>query len=234
MPYPAIALISIVIFTLIHLFADKARNLEAVTKGQFLSAAGGVAIAYVFVNLLPKLCRSDVVVQASLSDVFPYFEKHAFVMGLAGFLLFFTVNGPTKLLHEKGMFWFSLASYSLFNFLVGYSVVDKNDPEVQPLVLFTIAIALLYFINDYNLNKNHGKNYETIGKWVLIASLFLGWVMGIVYVLPKSAIAMVSAFIGGGVIMNVTRHQLPKDTAHSLLAFLIAAVLYAAILLSIG
>lgn len=233
-PYPAIALISVIIFALVHIFAQNTKAMDRISHGRFLSAGGGVAIAYVFVDLLPKLAQSDLIVQAALSGIFPYFERHVYIMALAGFLLFFVVDRSQTLLSEKGTFWLSLGSYALFNFLVGYAVVDKNDPEVQPLALFTFAMALHYFANDFALSKAHGYEYSHVGKWILIASLFLGWLVGVWITLPQTAVALVSAFIAGGVIMNVTRHELPAENPHSLGSFLLSAVFYTAILLSIG
>ena len=234
MPYPAIALISVIIFALVHLFARSTRGLNKRTHGRFLSAGGGVAIAYVFVDLLPKLCDSNVVVEQALAGVFPYFERHVFVMALVGFLLFFFVNQSHTLFKKENAFWVSFASYALFNFMVGYAVVDKDDPDVQPLALFTFALALHYFVNDYTLNKEHGKIYNHVGKWVLVVSLFLGWLVGVWITLPAAGIALVGAFIAGGVIMNVIRHELPADNPHSLSAFMLSALGYTVVLLSIG
>lgn len=137
-------------------------------------------------------------------------------------------------MHGNGRFWLSLLSYSLFNFLVGYAVMDQNDVEVQPLALFTIAIALHYFVNDFSLTQEHGDMYDRVGRWLLIACLFLGWFTGLWIKLPEAAVALISAFIGGGVIMNVTRHELPQNNPHSLGAFLIASIAYTFILLTIG
>ena len=234
MPYPAIALISVIIFALVHLFAEKTRRLDRLTHGRFLSAGGGVAIAYVFVDLLPKLAKSDLVVSQALQGVFPYFERHVYVCALLGFLLFFVVGQSRSLFGRKESFWLSLASYAFFNFLVGYAVVDKDDPEVQPLVLFTFAMALHYFSNDFTLSQEHGKEYGKTGKWILIGSLFLGWLVGVWITLSATAVALISAFIAGGVIMNVTRHELPKENPHSLGSFLVFAALYTIILLGIG
>ena len=234
MDYSAIAFISVSIFAIVHLIAGKSSHLERLTHGRFLSAGGGVAIAYVFVDLLPKLCKSDIVVREALEGIFPYFERHVFVMALAGFLLFFLVDRSPTFLREKDRFWLSLSSYAFFNFLVGYAVVDIDNPEVKPLALFTFAMALHYFVNDYSLNKEHGEEYRTWGKWVLIISLFLGWFTGLWIILSPTAVALVSAFIGGGVIMNVTRHELPKENPNSSGAFLIAAIIYTIILLTIG
>ena len=233
MPYPLIALISVIIFSLVHMWAEKVRMWGILTQGRFLSIGGGVAIAYVFVDLLPKLGKSDLIIQKVLAGFFPYFERHAFVMALLGFLLFFLVDrSPLKRINDKN-FKLSMCAYALFNFLVGYAVVNKDNPEVQPLVLFTIAIALHYFTNDYSLCELHGEVYRKSGRWVLIASLFLGWLAGWTIHLSETAIALVSAFIGGGMIMNVTRHELPERNPNSVGAFLLSAAVYTNVLLCI-
>lgn len=234
MAYHLIALIAVIIFSLIHLFANQTNKLSIKTRSQFLSMAGGVAIAYVFVNLLPKLAKSDLIVQQAFAGVFPYFERHVYIMALAGFLLFMVVDKSPHFLRGKGSFLLSLISYAVFNFFVGYAVVDKNDPEVQPLLLFTIAMGLHYFGNDFTLTEEHGREYQSYGKWILVFSLLLGWAAGIWFSLSATAVALLSAFIGGGVIMNVIRHELPKKNPHNLIYFIVFAGIYTAILLSVG
>lgn len=234
MPYHVASFIAILIFALVHLLAGKTRNLSTSLHGKFLSFCGGVAIAYVFIDLLPKLSIGNLIVKQALSGFFPFVEKHAYIMALGGFLLFFSIDKASDIVSGKRYFWLTLSSYALFNFLVGYAVVDKDNPEVRPLALFSFAMALHYFTNDYALSESHGEEYAKTGRWILIASLFLGWLVGIWIMLPPAAVALVSAFIGGGVIMNVTRHELPKDNPNSLPAFFCAAVLYTAILLLIG
>lgn len=234
MPYSVFSFTAVFIFGLIHLFASQAQRLSFISHGRLLSAGGGLAIAYVFIDLLPKLSKSDVIVAQALSGVFPYFERHVYIMALIGFLLFFAVDRAQNPFPSRGAVWLSLFSYSLFNFLIGYAVADKDNPEVKPLVLFTIAIALHYFTIDYSLNEAHGDEYRRFGKWILILSMFLGWLAGQLIILAPTAIALVSAFIGGGIIMNVTRHELPKDNPNSLGALLSAAAIYTAILLAIG
>lgn len=235
MPYAMLAFFSVMIFAMVHLWAEKIGKLNRPAHGKFLSIGSGVAIAYVFVDLLPKLSKSDSLVKVIMEQFFPYFERHVYVLALLGFLLFFIVDRSHQLLRKQTTyFWLSLSSYALFNFLVGYAVMDKENPEVQPLFLFTFAMALHYFMNDYTLSKAHGKIYRQYGKWILIVSLFLGWLVGFWIELSETAVALVSAFIGGGVIMNVTRHELPEENPHSLGGFLLATAAYTTILLAIG
>lgn len=230
MSYEFASLIAVTLFVSIHLFSGKLSHLTLDFQSKFLSTAGGVAIAYVFIDLLPKLCKSDLTVRQNLYHLFPYFERHVFIMALFGFLLFYTVDRRQD--GEK-TYWLSLLSYALFNFLIGYAIVDKNDPEVKPLVLFTIAMGLHYFVNDYTLTRDNPQ-YSKNGRWILVSFLFLGWVIGLFSQLSTVAIALVTAFIGGGVIMNVIRHELPKENPNNNKAFLFSAFAYMIILLFIG
>ncbi len=233
-PYPLLALISVAIFSLVHMYAEKIRTLEMLSQRRFLSLGGGIAIAYVFIDLLPKLGESNQWVERIFSGFFPYVERHVFVTALLGFLLFFCIDRVPSGWLMKEKFTLALCSYALFNFFVGYAVVNKNNPDVQPLLLFTIAMALHYFTNDYSLCESHGEAYRKTGRWVLIASLVLGWVVGLAIHLSETAVALVGAFIGGGVIMNVTRHELPAGKENSVGTFVVSAAAYTAILLAIG
>lgn len=235
LPYPFHSFAAIVIFACVHLFANRARLLNFKLQSQFLSTGSGVALAYIFIDLLPKLSKNETAVKVPLKELFPFIEHHVYVMALSGFLLFFIVDRSQSLLrNQSAYFYLSLGSYAFLNFLIGYAVVDKDNPEVQPLLLFTFAIALHYFMNDYSLTEAHGLQYDRFAKWLLISCLFLGWLAGAWIQLSETAVALISAFIGGGVIMNVTRHELPEDKPHSLTAFLLAALIYTFILLAIG
>lgn len=233
MDYTILTFLCVCVFALVHLWANKTRNFSLLSHSRLLSTGSGVAIAYVFIDLLPKLSESEATVKKSMESIFPYFEHHVYIMALLGFLLFFIVDrSKTIIQNQSAYFWLSLSSYALFNFLVGYAVVDRNNPEVQPLFLFSFALSLHYFMNDYSLTEAHGFAYQHFGRWILIACLFLGWITGLYFVLSETAVALVSAFIGGGVIMNVTRHELPEENPNSLGAFLAAAAIYSIVLLS--
>ena len=231
MEYGITSLLAVIAFAAVHLWADKARKLGPKGHARLLSFGGGVAIAYVFIDLMSKLGVSQTQVSLALDGVFPFFERHVYVMALLGFLVFFLVDRKSR--SQKG-YWLSVVSYAIFNFLVGYSVADKDDPEVQPLLLFTFAMALHYFTNDFSLSRDHSPEYLRSGRWILISAIFLGWICGITTELPPTAVALLGGFIGGGVIMNVTRHELPRENPNDLPSFLGATALYTAILLFVG
>ena len=226
MPYYFIAFLSILTLASIHFFASKMEFVDKILHGRFLSVGGGIAIAYVFVDLLPNLSENDKVIHDWLSGFFPYFERHVYVLALSGFLFFFIMDRSKYLVWKETSFWLSLGSYALFNFFIGYAIAYKDDPSIQPLGLFTFAMALHYFTNDYTLIKEDMLKYEGCGKWVLIGFLIFGWAAGNWVIISDAAIALVNAFIAGGVIMNVTRHELPADNPNSTETFLLGSVFY--------
>lgn len=234
MSYTLIAFFSILILASVHFFAAKMQFVNTLVHGRFLSIGGGIAIAYVFVDLLPNLSESDKLIRQWLSGIFPYFERHVYILALCGFLLFFITDRSKSFVWEDTAHWLSLGSYSLFNFFIGYAIAFKDDPTIQPLALFTFAMALHYFTNDYTLIKEDAIAFKDYGKWILIGSLITGWIIGNLFIISDAAIALINAFIAGGVIMNVTRHELPAENPNSTLSFLLGSFFYTAVLLAIG
>lgn len=156
------------------------------------------------------------------------------MIALCGFLFFFIVDRSKTLVWKNTSFWLSVSSYALFNFFIGYAIAYKDDPSIQPLGLFTFAMALHYFTNDFTLMRENAQGYEAYGKWILIGSLTLGWALGNWFIISDAAIALVNAFIAGGVIVNVTKHELPADNPNSTETFLFGSAFYTTVLLSIG
>jgi hypothetical protein len=155
-------------------------------------------------------------------------------LALCGFLLFFIADRSKSFVWENAAHWLSLGSYSLLNFFIGYAIAFKDDPTIQPLALFTFAMALHYFTNDYTLIKEDAIAFKDYGKWILIGSLVTGWIAGNLFIISDAAIALINAFIAGGVIMNVTRHELPAENPNSTLSFLLGSFFYTVVLLAIG
>lgn len=229
--YSLLSFLSVLLFALVHLLAEKSQKFSWKRQGKLLSFGGGVAISYVFVDLLPKLAKNEELIKNAFSGTLPYFEKHVYVAALLGFLLFFFVDQSKEFVRDRARFWLSLSSYALFNFFVGYAVGDPTNPEVQPLALFTLAIALHYFVNDFSMSREHPHTYDAKARWILIAALLCGWAVSEIVAISASAVALISAFIGGGVIMNVTRHEVPKTNPHNTAVFITAALAYALLLL---
>lgn len=221
------------LFLLVHLFANRLQVLGWVWHGRFLSFAGGVSFAYVFVDLLPALGEGQPILKQTFEGVLPFLDRHAYVIALLGVLFYYGLQGSTSVPTEKN-FWFSIFGYQLFNGFVGASLADPSNPDVQPLVLFTIAVGLHYFIHDHTLREQYPVLYEKYGRWCLASALVIGYLIGYFTQIPDSVVAVVIAFVGGGMLLNVLHYELPNRGGGGYPYFVLGALIYTAILLRVG
>ena len=226
-------LISLIILILIHLFGNTSRLLGWVWHGRFLSFASGVSFGYVFVDLLPSLSEEQEVFSNHVDKMIPYLDRHAYLISLIGMLFFYAIQGSSKT-QKDYKFWVSMAGYALFNFFVGASLADPLDQTVQPVWLFTIAMGLHYFVHDHNLQEDHEDAYENSARWILVLALISGWLTGYFVAIPEMLIAIVVAFVSGGMIMNAMRYELPIRSQDSFRYFVLGSLGYSIILMSLG
>lgn len=104
------------------------------------------------------------------------------------------------------------------------------NPEIQPLTLFTIAIGLHYFIRDHLAKISKKKPI----LWSLIFILFAGYLTGYLAKIPDTAAAIGISFVAGGILLNTFQYELPKREKSGYFWFVCGALLYTAIVLSLG
>lgn len=225
--------IALIVLALIHLFANQAKILGWIWHGRFLSFAAGISFAYVFVDLLPQLEKGQPVLKQTFDKLIPYLDRHAYVIALIGVLFFYGLHTHSQTNSVRN-FWISTSGYLLFNFFVGASLSDSTNPELQPLLLFTVAMGMHYFVNDHNASVDNDVIYEKQARWLLVAALFAGYIAGYLSHIPEAVVAVAVSFIAGGVLLNVLRYELPKREQVGYLFFVTGSLLYTALILSIG
>lgn len=227
--------ISLLVLVAIHLFANSAKVLGWVWHGRFLSFASGISFAYVFVDLLPALEKGQPILKEAFGQIIPYFDKHAYLIALFGVLFYYGLHSQSREPEKRVRnFWLSTAGYLLFNFLIGASLSDSRNPDIQPVALFTIALGMHYFVSDHNKREDDLLLYEQWGRWCLAGALFLGYFVGLYTRIPDAIVAIAVSFLAGGVFLNVLRYELPKREQVGFLYFTCGSLLYTAILLGIG
>ncbi len=220
-------LFSLFILAAIHLFANRPKILGWIWHGRFLSFASGVSLSYVFVDLLPALAKGEPVLKRAFDSVIPYLELHTYLIALAGILFYYGIQSRKA---SRKYQWLPISGYLLFNFFIGATLSDSANPEIQPLTLFTIAIGLHYFIRDHLAQVS--KNKLILGS--LIFALFAGYFVGNLSKIPDAATAIGISFVAGGILLNTFQCELPKKEKGGYIWFVCGALLYTAILLSLG
>ena len=233
----------VLLLALLHFFGGRLRFLAGVPRSIWLSCAGGVSVAYVFLHLFPELSEGQEQVEAALG-VLPFLEHHIYLMALVGLAFFYGLErmaienrdearqqGKGKT--PRGLFWVHIGSFALYNALIGYLLFQREEGPSKTLILFTVAMALHFIVNDYGLQDHHHDTYRKVGRWVLVIAIVVGWAIGYVVEVSEAAVALVMAFIGGGVVLNVLKEELPEQRKSRYWAFLLGATFYAILLLSL-
>jgi hypothetical protein len=110
-------------------------------------------------------------------------------------------------------------------------MLHREEPGLGGLILFAFAMGVHFVVNDFGLREDHKGAYDRVGRWVLAAAVFAGWAVGLLSEISEAALAVLFAFLAGGVVMNVLKEELPEERESRFWAFVLGAGLYAAVLL---
>ncbi|WP_439881608.1 hypothetical protein ACSX1A_00325 [Pontibacter sp. MBLB2868] len=234
----------VLVLAIIHFFGTRLRFLAGVPRSVWLSMAGGVSVAYVFLHLFPELSEGQQHVERAFVGE-GFLRHHVYIMALIGLSVFYGLERKIVAAKEEqqekkgenkpppGMFWLHIASFSVYNALIGYILFTREEGSMQQLILFSVAMALHFIVNDFGLQEHHHERYRKYGRWVLVLALVVGWGTGYLLELSHTLVVLVLSFVGGGVILNVLKEELPEQRKSRYWAFALGAFLYAILLLSL-
>lgn len=126
-----------------------------------------------------------------------------------------------------------IVSFAFYNALIGYLLLHREEPGIESLLFFFIAMALHFIVNDNGLREHHQRAYEKTGRWILAAAIICGWAIGLGTQISEAAIALLFAFLAGGVVLNVLKEELPEERQSRFWAFALGAGFYAALLITL-
>lgn len=256
-----ISVLCVLALVAVHVFIGKLRFLEGPPRSIYLSIAGGVSVAYVFVHLLPELAEDQKVIADSFRGTLATVQNHIYVLALIGLTLFYGVehlvdrSDATKSpgaqgkadaergLHAAspegedtttiGAFRLHLVSFGLYNLLIGYLLLHRIARGLPSLILFSVAMTLHFLVTDHGLYERHRRNYEQVGRWALVAAVLMGWLIALFTEISEAWIAILVAILAGGIILNVLKEELPKEQRSRFWAFGTGAFAYTVILLTL-
>lgn len=248
-----LAAMAAVLLAAVHVVTPSLKFLAGTPRSAWLSLAGGVSVAYVFVHLLPELAAGQETV-GRIAGGKAFAERHVYLIALTGLATFYGLDrlakssrssqeGATVQSGRDGetaaagtsphVFWIHIGSFAIYNGLIGYLLLHREVTTFGALAFFTVAMALHFTVTDYGLNEDHKAIYRRVGRWVLVAAVLLGFGIGLLAEISEAAIAVLVAFLAGGVILNVLKEEVPSERQSRFWAFALGTAGYAALLLAL-
>ena len=287
------SLVAVITLVLVHVFADRLKFLDGTPRSRWLSAAGGISLAYVFLHLMPELAEGQaILVEEGLGIGLLEFEIYG--LALVGLLAFYGIerlvqveqdedrkevgahpedigNSPLEGAVREGVhraerhptFWLHLTTFGIYNLIIGYLLFHRSSGEhggehdnghgadlagasidhdgeaagalvgtgeATALLTFTVAMALHFLVTDYGLREDFRGGWMRTGRWLLSGAVVLGWLFGVFVQLPEIAVLGAIALLGGGVILNVLKEELPEERQSRFSALVLGSAGYAALL----
>lgn len=225
-----LAALGAIILASVCLGAGRLGIVSRFKRQTWLSLAGGVATAYLFIHLLPEIGhyreRIDDDAEGS-SGGFLY------VVLLCGTCIYYGIESFLSSSRRAGgrtAFVVHTAGYSLYFALIGYFLQHRGDPGDLQEVLYILVLGIHILALDAALRGQHEQLYDRIGRWVMAASVFAGWAVGAATTMPPLIIGSAFALLAGGMILNILRQELPASSDGRFLPFLVGASACAAML----
>jgi hypothetical protein len=245
---PIAALVAAILLALVYALrggAGEGRTAECFwSRRRWVSAAAGVSVAYVFVDVLPELAAHNrSIVEAAGEAELLFAEERIYVLALVSFVVLYglehmvlSAREARRSLVEKGgsdtVYWLHLIGFSAYSAVIGYLLVERADRGLAALVVYTLAMAIHFVIVNHSLAEEHGEAYHRSGHWWLAASVVAGWAAGAMTPLSGIAFARLFAVLAGGVVITSLRAELPEEREGRFLPFCAGAVVFALLLLA--
>ncbi|MFC0679841.1 hypothetical protein ACFFGH_18540 [Lysobacter korlensis] len=240
-----LALVLAAALAMVHVFAGRLRFLDHLPRTRWLSFASGISVAYVFVHLLPEISRGQAAVAEMRAEGAVAAESLLWMVALLGLAVFYGLERLALTSRAKnasegdgdrteaGVFWLHIGSFALYNVLIGYLLLHQPETDTGGLLFFWAAMAVHFIVNDHGLREHHQHRYQHAGRWLLAAATVIGALLGLATDLGEATVATLTAFLGGGVVLNVLKEELPEERKSRYVPFVLGAAIYTALLMAL-
>jgi len=211
-------------------------------RRRWISAAAGISVAYVFVDVLPELGSHQRAFSAAAEGAGVLFaEERIYVLALASFVLFYGLDHMVLSKREQLgegaepkldlVFWLHLIGFALYSSLIGYLLIERAEKGWLALAAYTFVMAVHFLIIGHSLAEE-GPQQRWLRRWFLASSVLAGWLLGSAVHLSETTFARLFAVLAGGVVITSLRHELPGSRRGRFWPFFLGAAAFALALLA--
>lgn len=203
-----------VILSLTKFFGPNIRAQLRPRAEQAQSFGGGVAIAYIFLTLLPEI---DIAHE--------WLGEHIHLVTLISFLVFYAIEllliahiRGTRLGHKlhdhvstptTRAFWFHIGIMWVYIWMIVFAMPDDKADSLFFAVFGSLTIALHLVYKDYVLRSHHDAHYQNSGRYLLSIAPIAGLVAHRVFEPTEVVLDVFVAILAGVIPQGVFREELP-------------------------
>jgi len=232
------------LMSLAHIWGYRISQLDTIKTRGWISFSAGASVAYVFVHVFPE---TGIFQQQMFGhgDTVSFVKEQLYLAALGGLCFLFLLDSiEQRFIDEKThpsqpyrhflkLFWLRAILYGLYNVMVAYMVTEKPASDLVNILLIAVAFMLHFIVLNTGFIEDYGIYYQKHVRWLVVAGLFLGWLLGIFTGLADEIVATCFAFIGGMITYVALKSELTETKNQAPLHFLAGAAVYSLIILTI-
>jgi hypothetical protein len=123
-----------------------------------------------------------------------------------------------------------VALFALYNFTIGDLLANIPREGYFPYALVGAVLALHMLGIDHHLRAVYQQRFDMWVRWALAFSVLAGWTVGVSFRIGTSTLAVLSAFLAGGILVNVMAEELPQRGKGCTRYFIGGVVLFAVLI----
>lgn len=230
--------LGVILFASIVTFVGRLRFLDREPwHSQWLSFAGGVAIAYCFDYLLPKLAKMQPLLAASTDGgILGFLEHHIYLVATAGLVVYMglarasdyraTVPSEKRRIKVGGpvLKYADVLGATAYFLLLGYLLSELKF--LSALLLYVIGMGLHVLGLAHVFRERYPDPYDPRIRWFFAGALFVGGAIGATTEIAPVQLALFTAFLAGGIIPTALRDELPERSRFRFWPFLAGVCLF--------
>jgi len=246
-----LAFFSALILMSAHLFSNRIYRYSKHHRNRIISFAGGIAVAYVFLDLLPRLEAAHIHLEKIFGDLPAFLDSTAVpALALLGFLIFFglehlavssrhtqnekTGKGFSSVSASTRTFVVHFINLAFFNLIIGYILRFEAEIGILPLLLYTSALSLHFIILDNNMEEHYKKLYFKYGRYAASLMPIIGWGISMLFPENPSEAYVLLALVSGIVLFSSISNEVPKGGGKNWGIFIAGALFYSVLLLIVA
>ena len=223
------SLVAVAFLAAIHLTAGSLQPVGGKRDHRWLSFAGGITVAYVFIHILPDLAEyQELWLERRPDRALSWFQHQIWVGALVGLVIAYALDHVSAR-SELTRFRLRLGSFALYNVIIGSYVARIEKPAA--LALATVALGAHFIVNDRHFRREDEARYLAGGRLVLAGAVALGGLLGRLLGLSELLVAPLYALLAGGIILHALDEEVPPEHQGRGGWFAAGAVLYGTVIL---
>lgn len=210
-----IALVAAVLFSLVHILTPRFSLVLSRNVAVAGSFGGGIASAFVFLELLPELDHGHQLIGEAIEFVI-----------LGGFIAVLGLNhlSEHRFKHKTKFVSIPIFIACAYNWLLIFAFPRSGN--VYDLVICVLLVLHLAFY-DHSLRKESPAKFDAWGRWLLVLSSLLGW-FALVTIGHSGPFVedLLIGLLSGAIIYQIFTFDLPATKETRFFWFLGGVLLY--------